>query len=432
MKRSVSFVLCGSVALSGASAFAQRASAPRPSCGVVSESTIAVAEGPLFDARLAVNERGGAVSLMWDSVDDVEGHDRWGGYASWNGPIPATPVSFESNGIVGGACAPNVELRTTVFDGLPCTTTFAVHDPTTSADPMIRYGVAYDRPTIARSIGQRLELERLAEAHTASAVYVATWGARARSYGGTCDLDDRWQGVSVAPDAPRELRLLTFVPGRAPVAQLLYSETMAMQRAAAATSAAPEPESSPMALAVGAEGGLALWPSRGRMFALSFSVAGVADAAPRELDRGRLGAPTVVARGRAFDAAWSRFNDSTGRYELIGATLSDRRATVAPAVLVAPPRANAFAPALSAQGARVVLAWTEGDLRASALVKVGSSTQTLALAASTAAVIGSARGNRRDPELSSTAAATWMLVQQFDRRTRNGVARIATLRCDGP
>jgi hypothetical protein len=168
------------------------------------------------------------------------------------------------------------------------------------------------------------------------------------------------------------------------------------------------------------------------MFALSFSVAGVADAAPRELDRGRLGAPTLVARGRAFDAAWSRFNDSTGRYELIGATLTDRRATVAPTVLVAPARANAFAPALSAQGPRVVLAWTEGDLRASALVKAGSSTQTLALAASTAAVIGSARGNRRDPELSSTAAGTWMLVQQFHRRARNGVARLATLRCDGP
>lgn len=419
-----------------ADSLAQQRRAPQPprSCALVAESTVAVAQGPLFDARITVNERGGSLTMLWSIRDETEGLERWGGYATWAGAIPSTPLTLQQN-IVGGACAPNVELRSTLFDGSPSWLTYAVHPPNErSADPLIVYGVGFDRPAIARTSAQQLFVERFAEAHTDTAAYAVAMGPRARNNGGTCELDEQWAGHAVAENAPRELRLLTFVPRQAPVSRVLYAQRHDPRD--------PNPlwpadvASRPIAVAVGPDGGVVIWPSQSRLLALSFASNLTADGGPREIasapQGSAIGAPVIVARGRGFDAAWSVLNTSTRKYELVGASFTDRRATPSVTTLAQPAGANAFAPALSVQGTRLVLAWTEGDLQAQAVVRAGSSTQSLAAAAQSAALIGAPRGNRRDPELSSTAAGTWMVVQQFDARTRNGVARIATLRCDGP
>ncbi|MDP3276981.1 MAG: hypothetical protein Q8Q09_17415 [Deltaproteobacteria bacterium] len=402
---------------------------PLASCVALTESTLARPAGPMIDARIAMTDTGGAVTAMWDFLDSSEGLERWGGYASWSGPLPRQPLTLDQN-IVGGACAPNVELRATVFSGQACLMSYAVHPPQPGRnDPLIQYGVSFDRPSSATVFAERIAVARFAEAHTDRASYIAVMGQRARNFGGTCDLEDRWQGNPVAPDAPFDLRLITFAPRQAPRSHSLFTQPATVPPGATPSLGTSTPA---IALAVGSEGGLVLWVQDVTLYALSFGLQGTPDGPPRPLSTGVLGAPTVVARGRGFEAAWSDLDAATNRYKLVGASFSERQSTPPSIVLSSPPTLDSFAPAVSMQGSRIVLAWSEGSLRGTTSIRAGSSTQSLALAASTAGIIGPRRGSRRDPELASTSTQTWLLVQQFGRGSpRNGLLRLATLRCEG-
>jgi hypothetical protein len=154
--------------------------------------------------------------------------------------------------------------------------------------------------------------------------------------------------------------------------------------------------------------------------------------APTTVAEGEVGAPAMAWRGDEVVMVWAQRASPASPYALHAVQWNPSTSPRPPApTALATGAASAFAPALLARGAQLVLAWMEGDDRA-AVVRVGSTRQSIGHAVDHAIAVSAAGRNARDPELAGSSDRAWIAWSEYPggrcREQSSGVVRASPLR----
>jgi hypothetical protein len=143
------------------------------------------------------------------------------------------------------------------------------------------------------------------------------------------------------------------------------------------------------------------------------------------LDKGQVGAATIAFDGDTLYAMWASRSSDKDPYVLKWTKVAGTGSPEPPQALTT--SASSFAPGLSVQDSRFLLAWMEGDEK-SGKVRVGASKKDLASAVGQAVVVSNTGMNARDPEVAQDKQGNLFVVwQEFAPGKRE--TRATALKC---
>jgi hypothetical protein len=180
------------------------------------------------------------------------------------------------------------------------------------------------------------------------------------------------------------------------------------------------------AIVLGDRGGAAAYRFGGALHLVRLDPSGRPLGPPDRFDDGDVGAPALALAGAEVFVVWAKREAKTDPYRLRIARAS-REKPLSPAQVL-PTLGSAFAPAVIANDAALVVAWMEGDASRIGEIRVVR-TSVLEPSVAGSLVVSNGELNARDPELSGSVDAPVLVYSTFSKELAGGVIRIARLGC---
>ncbi len=388
-------------------------------CTIANETLVARLHG---SAAVQIAATGNRAAVAWSEVWmpsplDPDGHDGWG--VRW--------------AQIDGTAATNSNATEMLTGTASCTADpYAAAVATGGRATVISYGIVDQRESGGHDFRVQSSGRSMTVGHQPRALVAASAGPMtlAVTLGSESPCADMC--ACDRPDVPgrRGFRALRFGPGAATTFTLWTTPPLPANGA----SATPEP--SAPALALRADGsGLLVFRVARSLRALRLGTDAHAVGEPFDIARAggdvvtaEMGAPTVAFRGREAAIVWSERATPTDTFQLRSVQWDPDTGAPPAASVLTQGTSHAVAPAVSAWGDRLVLAWTEGDLSRSGVTRVGAARGPLA-AAVAAAGIAATGVHDRDAEIAVAEGRAWIVWQRFPRRVPRGELRVAGLTC---